>query len=93
VAGQPCSSFSIDDRIVFCSDQRMGHFPWLPMLEYLPLSFTLERDGFEMELTAIQIEDMPISASYFTVPKEYHMMSKGELQELFGEFDTQYSKE
>ncbi len=93
VAGQKCSSFRIDDHIVFCADQRMGHFPWLPMLEYLPLSFTLEREGFEMELTAIQIEDMPIAASYFTVPKEYHMMSKGELQELFGEFDTQYSKE
>ncbi len=93
IAGQKCSSFSIDDRKVFCSNQQMGHFPWLPMLEYLPLSFSLERDGFEMKLTAIQIEDMPIESSYFNVPKEYHMMSKEELQELFGEFDTQYSKE
>ena len=93
VAGQTCSLVKLNEQLVFCADELKGQFPWLPMLEQLPLSFSIERNGCEMQVTAIQIEHMPIDIAYFQVPKEYSMMDKAELQELFGEFDTEYSEE
>lgn len=93
VAGQSCSLVKLNEQLVFCADKLKGQFPWLPMLEQLPLSFNIERNGCIMQLTAIQIEHMPIDMAYFQVPKEYSMMDKAELQELFGEFDTEYSEE
>lgn len=92
-AGQSCSLVKLNDQLVFCADELQGQFPWLPMIENLPLSFNIERNGCKMQLTAIQIEHMPIDMAFFQVPKEYSMMDKAELQGLFGEFDTPYSKE
>lgn len=92
-AGQSCSVVKYKDQLVFCADALKGQFPWLPMIENLPLSFNIVRNGCEMQVTAIQIEHMPIDIAYFQVPNEYSMMDKSELQDLFGEFDTQYSEE
>lgn len=92
-AGETCSLVKLNDQSVYCADELDGQFPWLPMIDKLPLAFNIQRNGCEMQVTAIQIEHMPIDIGYFQVPQEYSMMDKAELQELFGEFDTQYSKE
>ncbi len=94
IAGYPCKKAIIidsegEESELFYTDQirleggNWSH-PYYKDIKGLPLKYTTKEGGFKMHITAKKVIEEKVSDSKFVVPSEYKIMTKKEIQMMFG---------
>jgi GLPGLI family protein len=94
IAGYQCKKAIIIDsageesELFYCDQIRLDGGNWshphYKDINGLPLKYTTKEGGFKMHITAKKVIEEKVADSKFVIPSEYKIMTKEEIQRMFG---------